>query len=199
MTILVVIAIEDELSEAVLRKLIEFSGRDIVVDRAFNARGNSQLKNRIANFKSASHVLPHVVLTDLDRYPCAPELLDDWNAVNLPSRMLFRIAVREIESWLLADRAGIAEFLNVAVNKVPDNPEAEIDPKRTLINLARRSRRRRLSQELVPAQGSAAPIGPLYNSRMTEFVNTNWDIAAARGRAQSMDRALSRLSTFMAD
>lgn len=191
------VAVEDELSAAVMCKLVQETGRGFVVYRVMNARGYGQLKSGITKFRNASHVIPHVILTDLDQYACPPALLADWKAAALPPQLLLRIAVREVEAWLLADREGIATFLNVAKNKVPQDPEAEADPKRTLINLARRSRRQRLAIELTPEPGSSASIGPLYNARLSEFVNTAWDVGRARTASPSLDRALSRLATFM--
>ena len=193
----IVVAVEDELSGVVMRRLIAASGRNFAIDRLINTRGNGQLKSGMKKFKSASHALPHVILTDLDNYTCPLALLKNWKAVHLPPRLLFRIAVREVESWLLADREGIAEFLHVAVAKVPRNPETEADPKRSLINLARRSRKRRLAEELVPSIGSSATIGPLYNARLSEFVNSAWDIDRAKVLADSLSRTISRLAVFL--
>lgn len=193
----IAVIVEDELSGAVMRRLIAATGRNFVIDRMINARGHGQIKSGIGKFRTSSYALPHVVLTDLDRYPCPPALLDNWGATDLPPQLLFRIAVREVEAWLLADREGIAEFLHIAVSKVPHTPEAEDDPKRTLINLARRSRKKRLAQELVPEPGSAAPIGPLYNARLSEFVNGRWDVDQARLCADSLSRTLNRLSEFL--
>lgn len=191
-----VIAVEDELSGAVMEKLIAFLGRSFAI-RVVNARGYGTLKKGMNKFREASRVLPHIVLTDLDRYPCPPVLLDDWGARQLPANLLFRIAVREVEAWLLADRVGIAEFLDIDLQKVPQAPETEGDPKRTLINLARKSRKRRLSREIVPATGSAATIGPFYNPHFINFVNTRWNIVQARRYAPSLDRALLRLTSFL--
>ncbi|MBK7768616.1 MAG: hypothetical protein IPI44_22815 [Sulfuritalea sp.] len=193
----ILVAVEDELSAAVMRRLVASVDRDFVIDRIINTRGNGLLRAGVPKFKSASHVLPHVVLTDLDRSPCPPDLLQKWGAINLPAQLLVRVAVREVEAWLLADRFGIADFLAVAAIKVPANPEGETDPKRTLINLARRSRKRRLAQELVPTPGSPNKIGPFYNARLTEFVSRQWNVMQARGNAPSLDRALARLSTFL--
>lgn len=195
----IIIAVEDELSGAVMSRLISFSGRNFAINQIFNARGNARLKDGMTKFRAASRVLPHIILTDLDRCPCPPVLIDNWKANQLPSQLLFRIAVREVEAWLLADRAGIAEFLHVDVSKVPHAPEAEDDPKRTLLNLARKSRKRRLSQEIVPEVGSSAKIGPLYNTHFVNFVNTRWDIEQACLCAPSLARTLSRISTFLSE
>lgn len=193
----ILVVVEDELSEAVMRRLIASSSPRLRVDRVINERGNSQIRIGIPKYKTASHALPHIVLTDLDRIPCAPALLGEWRVGELPARMLFRIAVREVEAWLLADRSGIATFLDVPTTKVPLHPELLDDPKKSLIGLARKSRKRRLAQEIVPENGSAASIGPLYNAHLSRFVSENWNIDEARRLAPSLDKAFHRVAEFL--
>lgn len=193
----ILVAVEDQLSAAVMRRLIAVSGKSLVIDRVFVAGGNGPLKAGVERFIAASHALPHVVLTDLDSSPCPLALLRAWRADRLPSRVLIRVAVREVEAWLMADRSGIAEFLSVPVVKVPASPEAEIDPKQTLVGLARKSRKRRLAQELAPQAGSSNRVGPLYNAHLVEFASSIWDVERARERAPSLDRAMHRLSEFL--
>lgn len=192
-----VLAVEDELSGAVLRRLLAESNRGFVVDRLVVERGFGQLKVGIPKYRNASRSLPHVVLTDLDSHACPSALLADWRATVLPPSMLLRIAVREVEAWLLADRAGIASFLSIPRAKVPTDPETIADPKQTLVNLARRSRKRRLAEEIAPCAGSTAPIGPMYNSHLSGFASSGWDVASARISAPSLDRAMSRIAQFM--
>jgi len=195
----IIIAVEDELSAAVMERLIIFSERNFTINRVVNTRGNGMLKKKIPIFRAASQTLPHIVLTDLDRCPCSSVLLHDWGATQLPKNLLFRIAVREVEAWLLADKMGVSEFLHIDINKVPDNPETEDDPKQTLINLARKSKKPKLLQGFIPDTSSSAPIGPLYNSCCISFVNTQWNIMRARQNAPSLDRALLRIATFLSE
>jgi hypothetical protein len=101
--------------------------------------------------------------------------------------------VREVESWLLADRRGIAAFLGVSEALVPREPEALLDPKETLVNLARRSRRSKIRELMLPPQGSSHPIGPGYSLALEEFARGRWDVAAAAERADSLRRCLVRL------
>ena len=194
----VVLAIEDELSDTVLRRLLAVSARGFQVVRVVMARGFGQIKAKMETFATASVAVPHIVLTDLDRHACVPALKADWQIRAIPPQLSFHVAVREVESWLLADGQGIANFLQLPVSKVPTAPEGLTDPKQTLVNLARRSRSRRLRDELTPAKGSKALIGPLYNTRLGEFVRTAWDIDYAAAHAPSLRRTLSRLDTFLA-
>jgi len=188
------IVIEDVLSEAVMQRILASAGY------AGNAtyritRGNGKIKTSIDKFKAASRIIPHIVLTDLDRFPCPPALLNAWNVGELPPSMLLRIAVREVESWLLADRQGIASFLGTAEEKIPFFPERLDDPKQALFSVVRKSRKRRLIEEIVPLPG--AHIGPLYNEHLGCFALRHWNLEAAVENAPSLARNISRISNFL--
>jgi hypothetical protein len=193
----VVLVYEDELSEAVLRRLIASSGRPFLVDTAIRAFGGTEIKKSMDKFKNACHVMPHVVLTDLDQLPCPPQLLSDWGALHLPAPLLFRVAVREVESWLLADARGLADYLSVPVNRMPQSPDEVPDPKQLLLSIARRSKKKRLVEELTPPHGSRVSIGPLYNARMSAFVREQWNPEAASDASPSLARARRRIQSFM--
>lgn len=158
-------------------------------------RGNDQIKKNVPKYKGASRFVPHIILTDLDRYPCPPALLDSWGVGELPPTMLFRIAVREVEAWLLSDREGIATFLHTATVRVPFNPEAEDDPKQTLYSLVRKSRKRRLVEEMIPQPG--AHIGPLYNEHMCDFAMNHWQVEVAVENAPNLAKNILRITAFL--
>lgn len=188
------IIVEDVLSEVVMRRLLSKLGYTGVITPRVTG-GNSVIRANVDKYKGASRVVPHIVLTDLDRHPCPLALFVSWNIGVLPPTMLLRIAVRETEAWLLADRNNIAAFLMTAVEKVPSNPEALTDPKQAVFGVVRKSRRRRLIEEMVPSPG--AHIGPLYNEKMCDFVLNHWDVEAAAGNAPSLARNIARISAFL--
>lgn len=188
---------EDDLSMAIAQRVVAASDRDFEVASRFVARGFGNIKRSMLKYCQASHVTPHVVLTDLDQEVCPVALRGAWDVQALPRTLLFNVAVREIESWLLADRIGFAKFLGVPPIKLPAQPEAVMQPKETLMSIVRRSRSRRLAAELVPAAGSAARIGPLYNERLCRFALSDWDIGAAAVASPSLQRMRSRLEQFL--
>lgn len=190
------LVVEDELSGTVLRKIVEQSGNELSVYSVLITRGFGNIKNRIQQFLNASRAIPHIVLTDLDQMDCAPGLMKDWGVGLTNQELLFRVAVREVEAWLIADREGMATYLNLPVTKIPLHPELEVDPKQTLLNLVRRCKKKRLVDEIVPQAGSSASIGPLYNSRLGEFVRDYWSIERAVINSDSLFRAVKRISTF---
>lgn len=188
--------VEDELGGVVLRKLVEEFGRELFVHSVQLMGGFGKIQTGIQRFKNASNVTPHIVLTDLDMRDCAPKLLEDWGVDSVTHNMLFRVAVREVEAWLLADREGVARLLSLPLSKLPQFPDIESDPKQTFINLVRKCKKRRLVEELVPPVGASASIGPLYNTRLGEFVRNGWDIQRAVANSDSLSRAVRRISSF---
>lgn len=113
--------------------------------------------------------------------------------------MAFRVAVREVESWLLADREAIARWLGVGVGRVPTDPDTLQDPKGEIVGLARRSNRRDLRSALVPREGSGRRVGPLYTTEMMKLVldtDSGWRPEIAITSSDSLARcfrALKRL------
>lgn len=190
---------EGHLEEAVAQRLARGCG--FFVDKVFGKHGWSYVQGRIRALNEAASLAPHLALVDLmdvrPRPDCPASLVRAW----LPNRhpnMLFRVVVRELESWLLADREGIADLLHVPLTRVPRLPEEEPDPKRALVNLARRSRSRRLREALVPRAGSTAQVGPDYNPLLEQFILHGWNPTTARAVAPSLDRCLTRLEELRA-
>jgi hypothetical protein len=190
-------AVDDDLSEAVVRKLLMDTGRTFAIGTVFGRGGYGYLRSRARNWNEAAAAgTPIVLLTDLDQHPCPSRLIQDWLRAAPHANLIFRVAVREIESWVLADREGFANFLGISVTKVPLQPDRIADPKQFLVNLARRSRRRTLRESIVPRQGSTAIQGPDYNGCLGEFVRTDWDRDSAARRSPSLNRAWGRLIAF---
>jgi len=140
--------------------------------------------------------MPHIVLTDLDMGECAPTLLNEWLLVPAHHNLLFRVAVREVESWVLADRDRFAKFIGIRKTLVPVNADAIDDPKSCLINLTRKSRKRNLREDIVPIEGSTAKQGPDYNGRLISFVEEFWNPYEAMHNSPSLERAIKAVETF---
>ena len=151
--------------------------------------GKSRLDARLSGFNNAAKGTPWFVLRDLDTDAgCAPEFLTQVPLT--PSAwMVFRLAVREVESWLLADIEGMSKFLHVPATQFPADPDAESDPTVTLVNLARKSSRTAIQKAFIPAQGANTQVGPLYETSIIEFGARHWDLNRACGRSASLRRA----------
>lgn len=189
-----ILAIEDALSEAVLQKLVRVYRSDLTVSSVLGGRGNGYLRAKARELNRVAGELPVFLLTDLDTATeCPASIVSTWLGMPPQRKMMFRVAVMEVESWLLADRERVTALMGVPDHRVPENTDSIPDPKQFLVNLARRSRSAAIKHDLVPAPGSTARVGPAYNARMTEFVQKTWSPTRALPFSPSLARAIERL------
>lgn len=192
------LAVEGMVDEILVRHLLNFVG-GFDVAGCYGRAGKDSIKQKIDKYNQAAKFLHWFVLIDLDKdEDCAPQL----KAGLLPHPaqfMFFRIAVRSIESWLLADREHIAGFLGISEQKVPSDPEGLLHPKEQMINLARRSKIAGIRQDMVPRVGSGLSEGPAYNARLIEFINhetVGWRPNEAGMNSDSLQRCLNGLRSW---
>lgn len=190
------VGVEDDLSEFVARELVvDAVGRETEV-RVLRGGGNSYLRKRLPNFLQLSLRIPLLLLTDLDLKQCAPGLTRDWlDGATKPERMSFRVAVREIESWIMADRENFADFLSVPLSRIPQDVEQIDHPKEFLMQLAKRAPRD-VRSDLIRIEGSRTLQGLGYNSRLGQFVAERWNIRNAADCSPSLRRAVADLARF---
>lgn len=190
----VYIATEDALSEAVAERLILEENNGLHVGVRVGRKGNTFLRMKLPQFKEIARSVPIFILTDLDLVECPACLIEEWiGRVKLPSKMLFQVAVRETEAWLLADREGFADFSGVPLHRIPDQPETLVNPKETLLNIVRRYGKRAVKADLLPERGSSARIGLSYNQALCAFVKSTWSPDRAAKVAKSLHRTRYRL------
>jgi hypothetical protein len=195
------IATEDQLSETLASLIVHEAGHTVAAkipkDRRKHA-GFGYLKARLPDFiASCQGGINFLLLTDLDTCPCPPELLHNWfGNMTRPDSLLVRVAVREVETWVLADRMRIAEWLGVSRDIVPLSPEECLDPKAELLKLAEKAKSRDIREGLLPKKGAVSKVGIEYNTLLCEFVTTLWRIDEALPVAPSLAKALQRLREF---
>lgn len=187
-------AVEGPVDEAVVKRLISDVGGGI--GPFYGKIGKSHIRQRLHGFNKAAHYSPWIVLVDLNHEAeCSPQMKSAW-LENPAPYMCFRVAVREVESWLLADRERFASFFGVRVSDIPLSPESIDNPKEKVVELAKKSRSREIRQDMVPRFGSGRMIGPAYVSRLIEFVSVSekgWRPDRAAQSSDSLRRCLTRL------
>lgn len=188
-------AVEGIVDEAVVRRLIMHAGG--IPGSVYGKAGKAALRDRIRSYNHAARHAPWFVLVDLNGdADCAPPLRQAWLPSPAP-RLCFRIAVRQVEAWLMADREALASYLSIAPSHVPAGSEAIPNAKVVMVNLARRSRRRDVRTDMVPREGSGRSTGPAYASRLIEFVEGPWRPGEAARSAESLRRAIACLERLI--
>jgi hypothetical protein len=191
------LATEDALSEAVGLKLIATFLPRFEVNLTLGKKGNGQLKAKIRSYCDIARRIPFLLITDLDATACAPALISSWlGTITPPENFLFRVAVREVEGWLLADHISMRLLLGNRVN-VPRDPDSIRDPKECLLHLAR-SAPRAVKSDLVAEPGAIASQGLGYNQRLCHYVNSSWCPTRAAERSDSLSRMIRRLEELTA-
>ncbi len=190
--------VEGVIDETAARKIVLACGHQ--PGQVFGKQGWQYIRDKLAGFNvRVRYGNPLLVMIDfMDTGLSCPPEIRQWLPDASP-RLLLRTVVREIESWLLADRQSIAEYLRISPSKIPSHPEQLPNPKQTLVNLARHSRRRRIKTDIVPPPGMSGSVGPGYTSRIQEFIQNYWDVHRAASAAPSLQRCLSRLQDLTED
>jgi hypothetical protein len=195
------LAVEDALSESVLRRVLEERAVEYDIGAVHGYRGFGYLKKNVASFNNASKAFPFLLLSDLGQCACAPKLVTEWLGaeIRLHSHFVFRVAVTEVESWLLDDEENLGAFLGIRKKKPIGNPESLPDPKGTLLELATQARG--IMREAVvwkDERNDRLGQGPDYNGALASFVRNSWDIRKSRKRCPSLAglfEALERLES----
>lgn len=185
------VAVEGDSDEALARKLLNVC--DFAIAAVYVQRGKDRLDGKLVAFNRAADHAPWFVLRDLDQNAsCAPELIQQL-LPECASQMCFRIAVRAAEAWLLADRKRLSQFIGVPLNKVTVKPDELANPKLELVNLARKSRKKQIREDMVPSTNSSASVGPAYVSRIIEFAHVHWDPREGAKTSASLEKCMAAL------
>jgi hypothetical protein len=199
--------VEDAPSAAIARKLVDAVNVQRTDPLRFRegfpavTRGCGQIKVRCPNFLNmAANGLALFVVADLDKADCAPSLIREYfslgqrTPIALPTSLAFRVAVREIEAWVIADRDAWSNFISIPKANFASSPETLDDPKQHLFNVIRRKGKKRWQRDMLPI-GSAS-IGPRYNEVLCEFIEHHWSSERARMNSQSLDKTIRALGTL---
>jgi hypothetical protein len=194
---IVTVAVEGDLDVVVARRLIAQSG--LSMGPIYVKSGKGRLDKSLGGYNNAARHARWLVLRDLDHdADCAPDLVR--SLMPKPSLyMCFRVAVRQVEAWFLADREKMADLLQLSLDVIPRNPDALEDAKGTLVQLAKRSRNRRLREEIVPQAGTSAKVGTGYTGRMIDFAANLWRPRIAALSSPSLASCLRSVERWKTD
>lgn len=168
--------------------------KHLVVYNTFRRGGSGYIKKNLKGFNNGAKVHPFIVLVDLDRIECPPALIKEWITFSTNDGFFFRVVVREIESWIMADRISFADYISISPEKIPLNIESIEDPKSFLLKLVKDSGNREVKNDMLPGKGSTAKIGPLYNESLAGFIREYWCLEQASKNSRSLERLILRLT-----
>ena len=189
--------VEDALTRSVVLKIAALTGMQFKSDFPAVENGCGNLYKKAAKFASMARNGLHVALfTDLDTAECAPSLRRKWFGNNsIPDSLLFRVAVRETEAWIMADKEAFARYVGISPVNFKDDPETLGDPKQFLLAVIKKHASPKLKKAMIPS-GSAA-VGPEYNSIMCDFAEHLWNPERAAKHAPSLQRTFNAIKRII--
>ncbi|MGB4849453.1 MAG: hypothetical protein WBP41_16125 [Saprospiraceae bacterium] len=195
---------EDQVTQAIIERLLTEYRQDIIIKNRLPARGG-QIQKMAPIYNRLDS--PIFLLTDLDSYPCPPALIASWfGEENISENFIFRIAQEEAETWLMADRQGFSKWLHVDVSLIPEPTIVDRKKKTTeiifpikpslflMLNIASQSKNKKLKEDLMPLSG--ARKGPAYNSAIIPYIENIWNVENASTNSFSLTKAIERLQNF---
>ena len=183
-----------------LRRLLGERPVAYAIGAVFKQGGFGYLKRQSPAFNNMAKACPVLLLTDLDQRPCAQELLDEWLKHPRHPDFLLRVAVREVEAWLLACDLELRGFLGIRRELHVSAPDGLADPKAELLTVAADSPRRELREAIVRRDtGGNLRQGPAYNSTLARFIDQKWQSETASAKCPSLGRMTSALSALETD
>ena len=155
------------------------------------ANGKGVIDRDIKKYWEAARYIPYVIFRDLDcdegGCPVAVRSMLSSKTPGESPDLLIRIVDQCIESWILADREGIAEFCNRSAASV--KPRAS-HHKPYLLRLMKEAK----LKDAVEEKGRELDFGPRYNACLQNLMTHHWSIERAAAESDSLRRALERLT-----
>ena len=191
---------EDELGISLLTRLLREFAPGLSIGITKQTRGLNALNDAIPRACKAAYAgFTVFFLADLDRVTCATKYFARLKHKCDCQRFVYRLAKREAEAWLLADREGFAEEMRVHPKHIPDQPEEILDPKEKLLAVIRKSRSRSIREALLPQKSSGYRLGRAYNLVLCEFAEKAWNISNARKSSPSLENAIRAIERTASD
>ena len=117
-----VIVVEGALEVPAALKILDSLHMSENAPAPIDKRGRSVFWGDIHRYNQAAHVAPVFGLADLEGQPCATAVFERYLPSGRHANLVLRLAVRMLESWLLAHAEALATFLKVPRALIPAKP-----------------------------------------------------------------------------
>jgi len=184
---------EDELCCELAAAIILQSNILAKISTRICAGGFGPFKARIAALSKIAQRMPVFMVADGDQDTCVVRQRDAWMPKQHDPNLMLRLAVREAESWILADHEGFSAFAELSPALLPPLPDLIPNPKEALLHILTKSKRRVLRDEMLPDKRARAKTGLGYNMHLATFVQFHWSAERACERSPSLARSISRV------
>jgi hypothetical protein len=191
------VVVEGRTDLHVIKRILGYVGH--AVGKVKDDKSKPQLPAEIGKYEQAAQYANWLVLLDLDHDAECAATYRQSLVPSPQSPLQLRIAVRTIESWIMADRERLAAYLKVSMQKIPAYPDMVDNPKAALFEVIGTSRDRRLIADMLPRQRIGKLEGSNYEERIAEFINHDkhpWRPEVAAQNSDSLARCIRALQNW---
>ena len=185
------VIVEGTTDEPVINALMRAAGWNDDQFKVMSANGKGAIDRDIKRYWEAARGHAYIVFRDLDRDGGGcPVTLRAELVERTPGEspdLLIRIVDQCIESWILADREGVAEFCGRSAASV------ELPPSHHKPYLLRLMKDAKL-KDAVEEKGRELDFGPAYATHLHHLMTDHWSIERVATESDSLRRALERLT-----
>ena len=185
------VIVEGPTDEPVINALMREAGWADSEFSVTSANGKGVIDRDIKKYWDAARSIPYVIFRDLDRdeggCPVAVRSMLSSKTRGESPDLLIRIVDQCIESWILADRQGVAEFCDRSMASVKP-PASHHKP--YLLSIMKEAK----LKDAVEQKGHELDFGPAYAIHLQRLMTDHWSIERAAAESDSLRRALKRLT-----
>ena len=185
------VIVEGPTDEPVINALMRAAGWADSEFSVTSANGKGVIDRDIKKYWDAARSIPYVIFRDLDRdeggCPVAVRSMLSSKTRGESPDLLIRIVDQCIESWILADRQGVAEFCDRSMTSVKP-PASHHKP--YLLSIMKEAN----LKDAVEQKGHELDFGPAYAIHLQRLMTDHWSIERAAAESDSLRRALKRLT-----
>lgn len=196
-----VVICEDPVHEMILQGIFISLEINSASFQVLPMRGKTQIDKNIKRYAKASISKRIIILRDLDNdAPCAPHFRSKWlNGIDEQTKtdksFVSRLAVREGEAWLIADKDWCKTYLKIRESDlIKIKPESLSHPKEALLKLIDQGALRpRQKNDFLRRDGGNLHQATAYNDSLKAHME-NWSAERARLNSHSLDRAIKAIA-----
>lgn len=194
------VVVEGNTDEPIVRALMTATGWVSKEYTIFCAKGKGNIVRKIAKHAEAARQIPRILFLDSDN-KCPVDMRKDLEKelTHIPADFILRIVCTCIESWVLADREGLASFCGVDIAAIPASQKlAPIhNHKNELLKVLRKSKSPK-GREMTQGSGNDLQFSDDYTRHLADLMTNYWDAERAAQNNDSLRRAIAQLKDLRA-
>lgn len=192
--------VEGNTDEPIVRALMTATGWASDEYTISSEKGSGNIVRKIAKHAEAARQIPRILFLDSDN-KCPVDMREtlETGLTNTPDDFVLRIVCTCIESWVLADREGLASFCGVDIAAIPASQKlAPIrNHKNELLKVLRKSKSPK-GRRMTQGNGNDLQFSDDYTRHLADLMTDYWDAERAAQNNDSLRRAIGRLKELRA-